>query len=66
MTKTFSRAKREVEMYIQKEDYLQKMIRQQTENMKKMEEELSAWEQKMVQRVSYLLGSVSVNLLNNH
>lgn len=38
-------------MYAQKEDYLQRLIRQQTESMKKLEEELSAWDRKMVQRV---------------
>jgi len=45
------KAKRDVNLLEQKEEYHQRLIRQQTERMKILEEELAAWDLKHAQRV---------------
>lgn len=47
------KAKRDVNLLEQKEDYHQRLIRQQTERMKLLEEELAAWELKHAQREDF-------------
>jgi len=47
------KAKRDVSLLEQKEDYHQRLIRQQTERMKLLEEELAAWELKHAQREDF-------------
>ncbi len=45
------KAKRDITLLSQKEEYYQRLIRQYTEGMKEMEESLSQWELKYAQRV---------------
>lgn len=47
------KAKRDVNLFEQKEEYHQRLIRQQTERMKVLEEELASWEVKHAQREDF-------------